>query len=102
MSIFTKLLSGDGGVIGKVTGIVSKSIVDKDKRNEMIYDISLLMMQSKVAPYVRALIALIVVIGCMFFGDTITLTPDAQQWCLYSVLGYYFLDRVLGGFSKKK
>lgn len=102
MSIFTKLLSGSGGVIGKVTGIVDKAVVDKDKRNEMIYEISLLMMQSKVAPYVRAVLAIVIIISIMFFGDKVTLDPEGQKYALYSVLGYYFLDRVFDSFKAKK
>ena len=98
MSIFTKLLSGSGGVIGKVTGIVGKAVMDKDKRNEMVYEISLLMMQSKVAPYVRAVLAIIVVISMMFFGDKITLDAETQKYALYSVLGYYFMDRVFKSY----
>ena len=102
MSIFKSLLSGSGGVIGKVTGIVGKSVVDKDKRNEMIYEISLLMMQSKVAPYVRAVLAIVIVVSIMFFGDKVTLDPEGQKYALYSVLGYYFLDRVFDSFKSKK
>lgn len=102
MSIFNKLLSGSGGVIGKVTGIVDKAVVDKDKRNEMVYEISLLMMQSKIAPYVRAILGVVIVVSIMFFGDIITLSEKGQEYALYSVLGYYFLDRVFDSFKSKK
>lgn len=100
MSIFGKLISG--GVIGKVTNIVDKTIVDKDKRNEMIYEISLLMMSSKIAPYVRAILGLVIIVSIMFFGDKITLDAEGQKYALYSVLGYYFLDRVFDSFKSKK
>lgn len=102
MSIFKSLLSGNGGIIGKVTGIVDKSVVDKDKRNEMIYEISLLMMQSKIAPYVRAVLGIIIIVSIMFFGDKITLDSEGQKYALYSILGYYFLDRVFDSFKSKK
>lgn len=102
MSIFTKLLSGSGGVIGKVTGIVGKTIVDKDKRNEMVYDIALLMMQSRIAPYVRAILAIVVVVSIMFFGDKVTLDAEGQKYAFYSVLGYYFMDRVFDSFKSKR
>ena len=101
MSIFSKLLGGNGGVIGKVTNIIGKAVTDKDAKNQMVYEISLLMMQSKIAPYVRAMLGLVVVVSCMFFGDEMTISPEAQQYALYSVLGYYFLDRVFSSLGKK-
>ena len=102
MSIIKNLLSGSGGVIGKVTGILDKAVVDKDKRNEMVYEISLLMMQSKIAPFVRAIIGILVVVSIMFFGDKITLSEETQRYALSAVLGYYFLDRVFESFKKKE
>lgn len=100
MSIIKGLLKG-GGIIEKVTGIVGKAITDKDRRNEMIYEISLLMMQSKIAPYVRAVLAVLIVVSIMFFGDTISLDKEAQKYALSAVLGYYFLDRIFDSFKKK-
>jgi len=101
MSWIKGLLSGSGGVIGKVTGILDKAVVDKDKRNEMVYEISLLMMQSKIAPYVRAVLGVLVIVSIMFFGDKITLSEEIQKYALSAVLGYYFLDRVFESFKKK-
>ena len=102
MGIFSKLAGGGSEIIDKVTGIVDKAVTDKDKRNEIIYEISLLMMQSKIAPYVRAALSLVIVVSVMFFGDKVTLSEDAQQYSLYAVLGYYFLDRVFSSFGRKK
>jgi len=102
MSIFSKLLGKDGGIIGQVTGIVDKAITDKDARDKMIYQISLLMMQSRIAPYVRAIIGIIIVVSVMFFGDSVTLSNDGQQYALYAVLGYYFLDRVFSSLGAGK
>jgi hypothetical protein len=93
-----KGLLSNGGVIDKVTGIVSKSVVDKDQRNQLVFEIALLMMQSQIAKYVRAALSLISVVAIMFFGDGLTLTPDKQEYVLYTIYGYYFLDRV---FSSK-
>lgn len=101
MSFLSNFLKG-GGVIDKVTGIVGKAVVDKDKRNEMIYEIALLLMQSRIAPYVRALLALIIVVSVMFFGDSITLDLEGQKYALYSVIGFYFFDFLLNGFKGKK
>lgn len=95
MSIITKLLTGDGGVIGKVTGIVGKAVTDKDKVNEMVYEIALLIMQSKIAPYVRAALSLITLVGCMFFGDQIKMDQESQKWIIRAIFGFYFLDRFL-------
>jgi hypothetical protein len=102
MTIFKRLLDGSGGVIGKVTSIVDKAVIDKDKRNQMIYEISLLMMQSRIAPYVRAILGITIVVSILFFGDKITLDPEGQKYALYSVLGYYFLDRVFDSFKSRK
>ena len=101
MSIISGLLK-KGGVIEKVTDIVDKTVTDKDKRNELVYNISLLMMQSRIAPYVRAALGIIVVVSIMFFGDKVTINPETQRYALYSVLGYYFLDRVFDSFGRKK
>ena len=101
MGVFNKLVSS-GGVIDKVTNIVDKAVTDKDRRNEMVYEISLLMMKSKIAPYVRAVLSIIIVVAVMFFGDKLTMDADAQQYSLYAVLGYYFLDRVFENFGGKK
>ena len=100
MGIFSKLTGS--GVIGKVTDIVDKAVTDKDKRNEMVYEIALLMMQSRIAPYVRAVLSIIIVVSVMFFGDKLTMSADGQQYALYAVLGYYFLDRIFSGFGSKK
>jgi len=99
------LISGlfkKGGIVDKVGDIVDQAVTDKDKRNELVYNISLLMMQSRIAPYVRAVLGVVVVVAIMFFGDKITLNPEAQKYALYSVLGYYFLDRVFDSFNSKK
>jgi hypothetical protein len=40
--------------VDKITDVVEKAVPDKDKRNELIYNISLVLMQSEVAKYVRA------------------------------------------------
>ena len=91
-----------GGLIDKVTDIVDQTVVDKDKRNELIYNISLILMQSRIAPYVRAVIGIVIVVSVLFFGDKVTLDPEAQKYALYSVLGYYFLDAVFSNLSRKE
>ena len=94
-----------GGAIDKITDIVDKTVTDKDARNELIYNIALVLMQSRIAPYVRAFLAAVIVVSVMFFGDKITLDPEAQQYALYAVLAFYFMDRLmssLGGFRDKK
>lgn len=102
MSFFKKLLGKDGGIIDQVTGIVDKAVTDKDARNQMIYEISLLMMSSKIAPYIRGIIGITIVVSVMFFGDSVTLSEEGQKYALYSVLGYYFLDRVFSSFGAGK
>ena len=101
MSIFTKLLSGNGGVIGKITDIAGKAITDKDERNTFLIQIAGVLMQSEIAKYVRGAIAIITVISCLFFADKMTITPDTQSKLLYSVYGFYFLDFVQSMIKKK-
>ena len=100
MSLIGNLLKGSS-VIKDVTNIVNKSVTDKDKRNELVYQISLLMLNSKIAPYVRAVLGVLVVVSILFFGDKLTITPEVQQYSLYAVLSYYFLDRIFDTFKKK-
>ena len=87
-----------GGTVDKITALADKAIVDKDKRNEFVFQIASMMMQSKIAPFIRAIIAIISVIAIMFFSDKITLPPEEQKYVLYAVYGFYFLDRI---FSSK-
>jgi len=96
-----KLVGSNKGIIGKITNIANKAVIDKDKRNELVYDLALLMLSSKIAPYIRGVLGVIVVVSILFFGDKLTITPETQQYALYSVLGYYFLDRVFDTFKKK-
>jgi hypothetical protein len=66
-------LTNKDGIVSQMTGLADKAIVDKDKRNEFIYNMSLIMMQSEVAKYVRAVLGVTVVISCLFFADKLLL-----------------------------
>ncbi len=86
--------------VDKITQVVEKSVTDKDQRNALIANISLILMQSKVAPYVRGVLAIVTITGCMFFGDKITIEPDTQKILLSSIFGFYFIDFVKSMFKK--
>lgn len=90
------------GIVSQMTGLADKAIVDKDKRNEFIYNMSLIMMQSEIAKYVRAVLGIVVVISCLFFADKLTIDKETQKYILYLVLGFYFLDYIKGMLPKKK
>ena len=88
------------GIIAKITNVVDKSVTDKDAKNEIIYQISMILMQSKIAPYVRALISIIAVVGCMFFADKLTIDTETQKYLLMSVYGFYLLDFMRSNLGK--
>lgn len=96
-----KEVLGKDGLMTKVTGLADKAIVDKDKRNEFIHNLSLVMMQSNVAKYVRALLGITVTVSCLFFADRMTIDKGTQKYLLYLVFGFYFLDYVKGMLGKK-
>lgn len=101
MKILGKLLTGNGGVIGKVTDIAEKSITDKDQRNAFLAQIAVVLAQSGIAKYIRGAIGLITVVSCLFFADKMTITPSAQEKLLYAVYGFYFLDFVQSMIKNK-
>nr|AKH47538.1 hypothetical protein [uncultured marine virus] len=61
-------ITSKGGTIEKVTNLAGKAIVDKDKRNEFLFNISLIIAQSQVAKYVRAVLAVLTSVSCLFFA----------------------------------
>lgn len=88
--------------VDKITDVVEKAVPDKDKRNELIYNISLVLMQSEVAKYVRAVLAILTAVSCLFLGDKMTIDADTQKYILMAVFGFYFLDYLKGMFGNKK
>ncbi len=94
-------LNKKDGIASKVTAIVDKSITDKDKKAELVYNILTLIMQSEVAKWVRAMLAILIVVACLFFGNEVTLEADKQFILLSSVTGFYFLDYFKSFFGKK-
>ena len=93
-------ITSKDGVISKITNVVDKAVTDKDAKNELIFNISTILMQSKIAPYVRALLSIIVVVGCLFFADSLTIDADVQKYLLYAVFGFYFMDFMRSSFGK--
>jgi hypothetical protein len=102
MNNMLKDLFSKTDVVGKASQIIDKAISDKDKRNEIVSELATMMLKSNIAPYVRAVLSIIIVVSVLFFGDKITLSDTTQEYCIYSVLGYYFLDRVFDNFKKRK
>jgi len=96
-----KQVLGKDGIMTKVTGLADKAIVDKDKRNEFIHSLSIIMMQSNVAKYVRAVLGVMVAVSCLFFADKLTIDKETQKYLLYLVFGFYFLDYLKGMIPKK-
>lgn len=99
--IFENLTAKDG-VINKITGVVGQAVTDKDKLNAIVAQITAILMQSKVAPYIRGALALVTVIGCLFFADKMTIEADTQQYLLYAIYGFYFLDFMRSSFGGGK
>lgn len=87
-------------LIDNVTNIVDKAVTDKDKKNELVFAIMNMFMQSQVAKWVRAILAIEITTGVLFFGHKLTIPPDKQHWALGAVLGYYFMDRLLAHYKK--
>ncbi len=101
MSWFKTLISGTK-IVDNITNVVSETVTDKDKRNALVAQIMLVLMNNKVAPYIRGLLAIIIVTSTMFFGDKITITIGAQEKLLYGVAAFYFMDRLGSFFGNKK
>jgi len=101
MKEIVKKIFGENGTLNKVTAIVNKSVTDKDARNDIVFAVYSIMMQSQVAKYVRALISIITLIGCMFFGDKLTIDAETQKYLLITIFGFYFADYVKSMFGKK-
>ena len=90
-----------GNTIKDVTNIIDEVVVDKDKRNELYAKISMVLMQSGVAKYVRAIIGLLTVISIFFFSDKLVISQETQTHLLYTVYAFYFLDYFLSNRSNK-
>jgi len=101
MSWVKGLLTGTK-FIDKVTDIVEESVTDKDKRNSLVAKIMLIMMQSKVAPYIRGVIAILTIVSFFYFGDKITLDPETQKYLLGGIYSFYFFDRLVDFFGRRK
>lgn len=59
-------------------------------------------MKTEIAKYVRGLLSLIILVGCMFFSDKLTISENMQATLLSTVLGFYFVDYVKDFFKKGK
>ncbi len=88
--IWDKLLGGK--TFEQIAGIADKAIVDKDKRAEFLFQVRMIMLNSQIAKYIRAVLAIIVTVSVMFFADRLTIDTETQKYLLYAVFMFYFFD----------
>ena len=81
------------GLVDKITGIVDKAVPDKEKAAELKMELIKVIasVQGKVAPYVRAVIAVQFMTVWLWFPEKFANRSESERYVLYGIIGFYFL-----------
>jgi hypothetical protein len=94
-----------GGFADKVTDIVGKAIPDKDKASELKMQLIALMaaQQGKIAPYVRAILSILIFTVWLFFPEKMVGREETTRYIIYAIISFYFLaDLAIDKWKRRK
>ena len=89
-------------IVDKTLGIIDKVVLDKTQAASLKFEIHRIIASSNVAKYVRAVIAVLVVVVWLFFPEKFEGREKLSEYLLYAIAGYYYLvDLGLSGIKRK-